>query len=737
MYLRPYFLIFIFMSDSIFDLASEFISSTRAHIYLSGKAGTGKTTFLKTIVPTCGKRFVVVAPTGVAAINAGGVTLHSLFGLPTKSFIPAADHVDPNLANNTLMMLRHFRYPAQKREMLRELELLVIDEVSMVRMDIMDAIDLALRTVRRNAEPFGGVQLLLIGDLYQLAPVVKEEEAALLSQYYGGRYFFDSHAYKKIEPVHLELETVHRQTDRQFVGLLNRIRHAEFDRDDYETLMQYYQPDFEPEKESGFVTLTTHNATADRMNEDALRKLEGEEKYLVAKIFKDFPENLYPTESALRVKLGAQVMFVKNDTSPEKNYFNGKIGVIHAIEESHIEVLFTETGHVIKVKPETWENKRYALSKAGDKLDEEVLGSFVQYPIRLAWAITIHKSQGLTFDKAVIDAGKSFAPGQVYVALSRCRSMDGLVLKSEITSRSIQCDPRIVEFTAVKPGRAALDDRLWHEQQMYVRARLLRVFSFEEPLNQMQGWRDENREFSSALPKEIFEKADNWSAELMGIEEVALRFRSEIMQIFPRDFEDEAEVARLADRITKGADYFAGQLHTRVIEPLTELRQSLSVRSRAKKYFEKADTLLERLWFSLNNLYGMRLNGNSLYTGQSRIMRQSPQAPEKPATTAKKAVKGESQEITLQLHREGHTIEDIAQMRGLTSGTVESHLGTCIAAGKLKVEELLTPEQIHEINTALEKAADPSLSAVKSLLDESYSFGMLRWVLQSRVHEQN
>jgi len=725
------------MSDFMFDLASEFVSSTRAHIYLSGKAGTGKTTFLKTVVLSCGKRFVVAAPTGVAAINAGGVTLHSLFGLPTKAFIPSADPVDPNLANNTLMMMRHFRYPAQKLELLRELELLVIDEVSMVRMDIMDAIDLSLRTVRRNAEPFGGVQLLLIGDLYQLAPVVKEDESGLLGQYYGGRYFFDSLAYKKINPVQLELETVHRQTERQFVGLLNRIRHAEFDRDDYETLMQYYQPEFEPEKEAGFVTLTTHNATADRMNEEALRKLDGDEKYLVAKIFKDFPENLYPTESALRVKLGAQVMFVKNDTSSEKQYFNGKIGVIHKIEEAHIEVHFQDTGEIIKVKPETWENKRYVLSKAGDKLDEEILGSFVQYPIRLAWAITIHKSQGLSFDKAVIDAGKSFAPGQVYVALSRCRSMDGLVLKSEITSRSIQCDHRIVEFSAMKTGRAALEDRLWTEQQSYVRARLLKVFNFEEPLFQMQGWRDENRELTSALPKEVFEKTDNWSAELMGIEEVALRFRSEIMQIFPHDFEDEQQVAKLAERITKGADYFAGQLHSRVILPLTSLHQSLSVRSRVKKYFEKADTLLERLWFCLNNLYGMRLNGASLYTGDNRIVRHAPEIQVKTTAKPGKAPKGESQEITLQLHREGHSIEDIAQMRGITAGTVETHLGHCIATGKLSIDELLTPEQIQEITAAFEKAPEPNLTSVKSLLNESYSFGMLRWVTQSRDHEKN
>jgi hypothetical protein len=253
----------------------------------------------------------------------------------------------------------------------------------------------------------------------------------------------------------------------------------------------------------------------------------------------------------------------------------------------------------------------------------------------------------------------------------------------------------------------------------------------------MQAWRDENREYSSALPKEVFEKADNWSAELMAIEEVALRFRSEIMQIFPQDFESEEEVSRLADRITKGADYFAGQLFTRVIEPLTALHQSLSVRSRVKKYFEKADTLLERLWFSLNNLYGMRLNGNSLYNGQSRITRTMPEAQVLAVSKVKKPSKGESQEITLQLHREGHSIEDIAQMRGITPGTVETHLGICIAAGKLQVEELLTPEQIHEITAAMEKAEEPSLTAVKSLLDESYSYSMLRWVTQSRIHEKN
>jgi hypothetical protein len=726
----------IIMGDFMFDLASEFVRSTSAPIYLTGKAGTGKTTFLRTVVPACGKKYVIAAPTGVAAINAGGVTLHSLFGFPTKAFVPSDEAVDPNIANNTLMLMRHFKYNRQKREMLRELELLVIDEVSMVRMDIMDAIDLALRTVRRSSLPFGGVQVLLIGDLYQLPPVIREDEIRLLSSCYQGRYFFDALVYPKIKPVMLELEVVHRQTDRKFVGILNNIRNTEFDRDDYDALMQYYRPDFQPEEGAGFITLTTHNSTADKLNEESLKRIAGEERYLIAAIHKEFPENMYPTESALRVKVGAQVMFIKNDTSMDKRYFNGKIGIISAINNDNIDVRFTETNTTISVKPETWENKRYLLNKSGDKLEEEVMGSFVQYPIRLAWAITIHKSQGLTFDKAVIDAGASFAAGQVYVALSRCRSMDGLVLKSEITSRSIQSDARIVAFSAVKIGRAALEDRLWTEQQQYAKTRLLRVFSFREPERQMRDWHLENKEFESPLPVQVADQAEEWASRLMELEEIAARFRSEILQIFPDDFDNENQFNLLVARITKGADYFAGRLHEQVIQPLAEFHGSLAVRSRAKKYFLQADTLLERLWVVLNNLYGMQVNGQWLYQGVNKIVREPLSDAPTPAESAeKKAVKGETYTITLNLFREGHAIDDIAEMRKMSPTTIETHLATLLSQGKINIDEVLTADQQTEILQAIKQTSKLGLTEIKAKLSDNYTYGMIKWALNAKLHE--
>jgi DNA-directed RNA polymerase specialized sigma24 family protein len=716
------------MHNSVLELATDFVKNTAAPIFLSGKAGTGKTTFLKTVLPTCGKKYIVVAPTGVAAINAGGVTIHSMFGLPTKTFIPENDAVDPNLANNPFMLSAHFKYPRAKREVLRELELLVIDEVSMVRMDIMDAIDLALRSVRRNPEPFGGVQPLFIGDLFQLAPVVKDDEGRLLSKYYEGKYFFDSRVYKQMKTVHIELETIYRQQDKNFVGILNNIRQATFDRDDYDALMQHYQPNFVPD-EPGFVTLTTHNAKADEMNEKELARLPGELEFLNSTVKNEFPENMYPTDSVLRIKVGAQVMFIKNDTSGERLYFNGKIGVVTAIEKGSLDVTFTETDETIKVKPETWENVRYALNKAGDKLEEDVLGTFTQFPLRLAWAITIHKSQGLTFDKAVIDAGSSFAPGQVYVALSRCRSMDGLVLKSEITGRSIQLDYRVVEFCSVKPGKAQLQDRLWIEKQLYSKTRLLKVYNFEESLKAFEEWYNDLKETDTALTRQVAEGVAEMVAVLKQVEEVAFRFRMEIQRIFPRNFEDEAQVNLLSQRVSSAADYFAGEMFKGWLAPLTSLTNELAVKSKAKKHFERAATLLERAWTVLNNVYEVQLNGELLYKGDRRVHRVE---AVKVADKAAKKQKGESVRITFDLYREGKSLDEIAEMRGMTLGTVESHLGILVAEGSINIEELMDMQTVEMIEKVIDTVDEPSLSAVKARLGDEYSYGMIRWVVKAR-----
>lgn len=723
------------MENAVFNLASEFVRSTAAHIYLTGKAGTGKTTFLKTVIPASGKKYIVVAPTGVAAINAGGVTIHSMFGLPTKAFIPENDPVDPNLANNPAMLSRHFRYNRNKVEVLRELELLVIDEVSMVRMDILDAIDLALKSVRRNPRPFGGVQVLFIGDLYQLAPVVKDDEVQLLQQYYKGKYFFNARVYEKLNPVHIELETIYRQQDSRFVSILNNIRHAEYDQEDHETLTKHYKPDFQPEG-PGWITLTTHNARADQMNEAELARLPGDQELMYAKVDKDFPENMFPTERVLRFKPGAQVMFIKNDTSGDRLYFNGRIATVEAIHQDHLTVVFPDTGQTIDVRPETWENTRYVMSKENDTLEEEVLGSFSQYPLRLAWAITIHKSQGLTFDRAVIDAGASFAPGQVYVALSRCRSMDGLVLKSEITPRSIHCDPRIVEFSSSKPSRTALEDRLWDEQQKYVRTRLFSVFSFDRPERWFGDWHHECREHSSGIWSELTEPAEEFAAQFRKMEEIARRFRYELETIFPQNLDDVAQVDRLSGRIVSGADYFAGEMFRYVLAPLTELRDRLAIRARAKKHLEKVTELLEKSWAVLNNLYTIQLNGEPLYRGERRIHRVE---PAKTATGEKKAEsgkqkKGESVNITLQLYREGRSIDEMAEMRGLSSGTIEAHIGILVGEGQIALNELLSDEQAKNIEHALDTSETPGIAAAKQRLGDDYSFGMIRWVLKAREH---
>lgn len=723
------------MDNLVFDLASEFVRSTAAHIYLTGKAGTGKTTFLRTVVPESGKKYIIVAPTGVAAINAGGVTIHSMFGLPTKAFIPQNDVVDPNLANNPAMLSRHFRYNRNKVEVLRELELLVIDEVSMVRMDILDAIDLALRSVRRNSAPFGGVQVLFIGDLYQLAPVIKDDEGALLQQYYKGKYFFNAKVYSKINPVHIELETIYRQQDSRFVGILNNIRHAAFDQDDHEALMKHYRPDFQPD-EPGWITLTTHNAKADQMNEQELQRLPGEPVVMPAKISKDFPDNMFPTERELRFKPGAQVMFIKNDTSGDRMYYNGRIGTIAAIAEDSLEVTFQDTGQSITVKPETWENTRYTLNKETDKLEEEVMGSFTQYPLRLAWAITIHKSQGLSFDRAVIDAGASFAPGQVYVALSRCRSMDGLVLKSEITPRSIQSDHRVVEFSESRPPRSKVQDRLWEEQQKYARIRLFSVFSFDRLERLYEEWLNDCKEHSSGIWAEMTEPAEDYALKFRELEEVARRFRNELELIFPDNLDDQTQVDRLSDRVVKGADYFAGQIFQAVLAPLTEINGKLAIRARAKKHHEYTTGLLDKTWSALNNLFSMQLNGEPLYRGERRIHRVA--AGKEAETTekkpGKKTGKGDSTLVTLQLFRDGHSIAEMAEMRGLTEGTIEAHLGMLIGTGKIALEELINSEQQEIIEHAIDTAPEPGLGAVRQKLGDDYSFGMIRWVLKAREH---
>lgn len=453
-----------------FELAFGFATETSESIFLTGKAGTGKTTFLKYLRQHCSKNIVVAAPTGVAAINAGGVTLHSLFQLPFHPFLPNKAGKDE--------LLSKIRMNRNRQQLLRKMEILVIDEISMVRADTMDAVDCILRSVRRNHQvPFGGVQLICIGDLFQLPPVARNEEWNLLSEYYASPFFFDSLVIKEQMPLLIELDKIYRQKEDSFVHLLNKVRNNAMGPEDFSALNNRFIPGFLPFPDEKYITLTSHNSQADHINERELKKLPGRAVTYNADIEGDFPEHNFPADSPLILKEGTQVMFLKNDAI-FKRYFNGKIGVVNSLDEEKI-VVETD-GELITVSKESWENTRYSVSREDGKLEQEVLGIFSQFPLRLAWAITIHKSQGLTFEKLMIDAGAAFASGQVYVALSRSTSLDGIVLLSKLHPQVIFSNDHVVKGQHSLTHKGSLPERFAGARIIFTQQQLEQIFSFAE-----------------------------------------------------------------------------------------------------------------------------------------------------------------------------------------------------------------------------------------------------------------
>jgi hypothetical protein len=454
--------------NEMFELAYRFVTETGENIFLTGKAGTGKTTFLKYLKLHCTKNMIVAAPTGVAAINAGGVTLHSLFQLPFHPFLPTA--------NNKEELLKKMKYNNQRLQLLRKMEVLVIDEISMVRCDVMDAIDTLLKSVRRNYHtPFGGVQLLCIGDLHQLPPVAQNHEWNILQEYYASPFFFDSLAVKEQQPVLIELNKIYRQKEQSFVDLLNNVRTNNMGEDDFEMLHERYIAGFRPGYDENYITLTSHNNQANIINNSEIEKLLAPPFIYKAEVENDFPESMYPADPALLLKVGAQVMFLKNDPV-EKRYFNGKIGVVTKLEAEKI--IVECDGMEINVSQDTWENSKYNLNRADGKLEQQVVGAFTQYPLRLAWAITIHKSQGLTFDKVMIDAASAFSSGQVYVALSRCTSLGGIVLLNKIPQAAIKDNEQVNKGQQNLTHKGSLADRFEGARQVYTQQLLEDTFAF-------------------------------------------------------------------------------------------------------------------------------------------------------------------------------------------------------------------------------------------------------------------
>lgn len=578
----------------VFDLAEKFIKETSRCIFLTGKAGTGKTTFLRHIRNTTRKNTVVVAPTGVAAINAGGTTIHSFFQLPFTPFVPFGDtSKEGEELFDRYKLLQNLRIESEKRSIFRQLELLIIDEVSMVRCDILDAIDIILRHFRRKPWlPFGGVQVLFIGDLFQLPPVVQNNEWAILRRAYQSPFFFDAHVMRDANPLYIELKKIFRQTDETFISLLNRIRNNETTADDISLLNERYCPDFRPTEEEGYITLTTHNARADKINQEALQRLEGDPVQFHGEVEGDFPERNFPTDKVLHLKPGAQIMFIKNDPERIRRYYNGKIGIVRRIESGKIIVTFPSESDELEVTKETWRNVRYTLNSTTHQVEEEILGIFTQYAIRLAWAITIHKSQGLTFSKVIIDAGSAFSPGQVYVALSRCTSMDGIVLFSKISRSVISSDDRVLEFAEEEVLPEHLQPMLNLEQQHYKLAKLLDIFDWDIALDELKAFRDLAREkkfVDQEELQEVFSKAESIVDEQ---KEITKKFRDQMRSLVgQRDF------SYLLQRVEAGVTYFGSIIDDELLPLLRTYQVSLAGQKRVKKVRR---TLNELIDFSVN-----------------------------------------------------------------------------------------------------------------------------------------
>ncbi|HLN72839.1 MAG TPA: helix-turn-helix domain-containing protein [Prolixibacteraceae bacterium] len=579
------------------ELAYNFLQYTNQNIFLTGKAGTGKTTFLRNLKKQSPKRMVVVAPTGVAAINAGGVTIHSFFQLSFGPQIPMhPDQIRPvTVTDNGNVSASIKRFNREKINIIRSLDLLVIDEISMVRADILDAIDEVLRRYKNRYRPFGGVQLLMIGDLQQLAPIVRDEDWNILKPYYETCYFFSSQALKRSKFIGIELKHIFRQSDQRFIDILNKVRENKMDFATLEELNKRYIPNFNPEDKEGYITLTTHNYQSQQINEEKLSQLKTRVHKFTATITGEFPEYSYPTDPELELKVGAQVMFVKNDLSPEKRFYNGKIGKIIKISDDEIEVRCPGDQESIDVERVEWQNAKYTLNENTQEIDEQVIGTFTQYPLKLAWAITIHKSQGLTFEKAIIDARASFAHGQVYVALSRCKTLDGLVLSSTIAPHSVKNDTTVIQFTDEvernQPGPVELEK----SRKEYVQQLLTELFDFKPMLWQIQYllklWEEHSPHILGTLKVQLSGIISPLQNEII---EVGTKFDNQLRTMIFAGAKAEQD-AQLQERIKKASEYFITKLEQVVVPPFSAATLETDNKAIRKIFSEAADKLQKEI----------------------------------------------------------------------------------------------------------------------------------------------
>jgi len=738
------------------EIAAKFVNYTSKHVFLTGKAGTGKTTFLRKLIQLTHKKAMICAPTGIAAINASGVTIHSLFQLPFGAFFPdaAANIINQNITfnfNTPRTIVKHLNMQGNKRRMIQELELLVIDEVSMLRADMLDAIDFSLRYIRRNRNvPFGGVQMLFIGDLHQLPPVVKNDEWRVMAGFYKSIYFFDALALQNNPPIYIELDKIYRQDDSVFIDLLNNLRNNQITADDTTLLRQHFKQDFKPAADENYITLTTHNNKADTINRERLTQLKTKSYFFDAKVTGEFSEHSFPNDKSLELKVGAQIMFIKNDMTAEKRYYNGKIGVVHHIEKDIVEIELPDDKVVIQISPYTWENVKYKLNEATNEISENVAGSFVQYPIKLAWAITVHKSQGLTFDKAIIDIGDAFAPGQAYVALSRLRSLKGLVLTSHLRETGLQQDPNIHYFSSTKQPSDVLNQQISAESYDFIRTYLLAAFD----LNLVRYYIKEHVQTFDKGEKSTKQHYDDWTMELyrdfQKLSATADSFINQLKNLFST--QTEHTLFNVSKRVAAALKYFNPlvkevsekllahieavkdekgiktyltellELEILVYEQLKKMHKSKALLQAMidGKEFSKADTdaLLNAAERDKQLQKAIQLKGQVLKVKSA-------------AEKKKKEPKVDTKLVSFELYEQGKTLEEIAKERGFSIGTIEGHLAYYVSTQQIDVAKLVKPNKIRNISDAVESQKTKSMATIRDFLGKDYSFGEIKLVLAS------
>jgi len=815
------------MKNPELELAWSFVEKTDRNIFLTGKAGTGKTTFLHRIKHESLKRLVVVAPTGVAAINAKGVTIHSFFQMPFGPIVPGAEQ---NKSNS----FKH-KFSKTKIDIIRSLDLLIIDEISMVRSDLLDGIDQVLRRYKNRNKVFGGVQVLMIGDLQQLSPVVKPYEWTLLKSHYETPYFFSSSAFQKSNAISIELKHIYRQDNEEFIAILNEVRNDKLSPESAAVLNNRFQPDFIPDKKDSYITLTTHNNRANTINELELGKLKAKSHSYAAEISGKFNEYAYPTHKKLELKVGAQVMFIKNDSTIEKRYFNGKIGTITYLDKDSVTVQCPEDDYEIETTPEIWENVSYTINQETKEISENIAGSFTQIPLRLAWAITIHKSQGLTFEKAIIDAEASFAHGQTYVALSRCKSLEGIILKTQIKESSIINDNRVVTFTKDVENNLPNETDLNNSQKVYQLNLIEDLFNYYGFIYPLKRIIDIYYTYKTSIEGNIIEAISTIKDNVTSLLKISTTFKNQIneLSVSINSLEDDK---KLQERLHKAIAYFIkftnekiktlfetvnyttdnkqvkkdinkqlDQIEDLIVHKtfcLTGLIEKFSVADylelRAKAVFQKSDkssrnlkvkraeitaTNHPKLFEELRELRHIISNSEnvqhyqiftqkSLYEmceylptspkqlrtvngmGKIRVQKYGEEILEiiqkyidknniKPNFASEeltqnesdikvkktvKSKKGETQQISYDMFKNGMSIKEIAKERGLVTGTIEGHLSQYILKGDLKVEDIMPKDKYNELKKIMRTSIFESFNELKSKIDAKFTYGEMRMV---------